>query len=96
MDGVGAQSYFRVLLGATLLLSGVTILVARLLPGWPGWVAALAGVVSLSVGVDVGYSGLDSGFQQIASPAFQVLVLLFGAAVVLAAAHGGTGSSAHD
>lgn len=92
----GAQSYFRVLMGATLLLSGVAILVARLPAGWTGWVAVLAGVLSLGVGVDVGYSGLDSGFQQVASPAFQVLVLVFGAGVVAAAAHGGTSGSAHD
>lgn len=91
----GAQSYFRVLLGATLLLFGVTILVARLLAGWTGWVAVLAGVVSLSIGVDVGYSGLESGFQQVASPAFQVLVLVFGAGVVVAA-RSGAGNSAHD
>jgi len=92
----GAQSYFRVLMGATLLVFGVAILVARLLAGWTGWVAILAGILSLSVGVDVGYSGLDSGFQQIASPAFQVLMLVFGAGVVVAAAHSGAGGSAHD
>ena len=96
MDGVGSQSYFRVLMGATLLVFGVAILVARLLAGWTGWVAILAGILSLSVGVDVGYSGLDSGFQQIASPAFQVLMLVFGAGVVVAAAHNGASGSAHD
>ena len=31
------------------------------------------------------YSGLDSGFQQIASPAFQVLMLTFAVGVVVAA-----------
>ena len=92
----GAQSYFRVLMGATLLVFGVAILVARLLADWTGWVAILAGILSLSVGVDVGYSGLDSGFQQIASPAFQVLMLVFGAGVVVAAAHSGASGSAHD
>ena len=39
----GAQSYFRVLMGAALLLFGVAILTTHLLAGWTGWVAILAG-----------------------------------------------------
>ena len=81
----GAQSYFRVLLGATLLLSGAAILVARVLAAWIGWIAVLAGILSVAVGVDVSHSGLDSGVQQIASWAFQVAVLLFAIGVVVAA-----------
>jgi hypothetical protein len=84
----GLQSYMRVLLGATLLLFGAAILTTHLLGAWTGWIAALAGVLSLAVGVDVSYSGLDSGFQQIASPAFQVLMLAFAIGVVVAAARG--------
>ncbi|SDO37703.1 hypothetical protein [Geodermatophilus sp. DSM 45219] len=92
----GAQSYFRVLLGATMLLFGVAILVTRLLAGWTGWVAMVAAILSLGIGVDVGYSGLDSGFQQIASPAFQVLMLAFAVGVIVAAARGRVSTSAHD
>lgn len=84
----GAQSYFRVLLGATLLLFGAAILAARILAAWTGWIAILAGILSVALGVDVSYSGLDSGFQQIASWAFQVAVLAFAIGVVVTAARG--------
>jgi hypothetical protein len=81
----GLQSYMRVLLGATLLLFGAAILTTHVLAAWTGWVAGLAGLVSLAIGVDVSYSGLDSSFQQIASPSFQVLMLAFAIGVVVAA-----------
>jgi hypothetical protein len=38
--------------------------------------------------VDVGYSGLDSGIQRIAVPAFQVVILVFGVGVLVAADRG--------
>ena len=81
----GAQSYFRVLLGATLLLFGAAILAARVLAAWIAWIAALAGILSIAVGVDVSYSGLESGLQQIASWAFQVVVLVFAIGIAVAA-----------
>ncbi|MGY1660802.1 DUF4386 family protein [Geodermatophilus sp. SYSU D00705] len=84
----GAQSYFRLLLGAALVLSGAAVLATRVLPGWLGWTAVLAGLLSVVVGVDVSYSGLDSGLQRIAVPAFQVLVLVFAVGVVTTAARG--------
>jgi hypothetical protein len=84
----GAQSYFRLLLGAALLLFGGAILATRLLAGWTGWIAVLAGLLSIAVGVDVNYNGLDSGLQQIATPAFQVVMLVFGVGVLLAAGRG--------
>ena len=84
----GAQSYFRLLLGAALLLSGTAILTTRVLAGWVGWIAVLAGILSAAVGVDVGYSGLDSGIQRIALPAFQLIVLVFAIGVVVTAAPG--------
>jgi len=84
----GAQSYFRVLMGAALLLFGAAILSTRLLPAWTGCVAVLAGILSVAIGVDVGYSGLDSGLQRIATPGFLVVMLVFGIGVTLAAARG--------
>ena len=90
----GAQSYFRLLLGAALLLFGAAILTTRLLAGWVGWIAVLAGILSVAVGVDVSYSGLDSGIQRIAVPAFQVVMLVFAIGVVVAAARGRVSESA--
>lgn len=73
----GVQSYFRVLYGLTLILMGVAVAVSRLLGSWLGWVAVVAGVLSLAIGIDVGYSGLESGFQDVVGVGFQLLVLVF-------------------
>ncbi|SFK55175.1 hypothetical protein [Geodermatophilus ruber] len=81
----GLQSYFRVTLGLALLLFGVTIVVTRAVAAWVGWVAALAGLVSVAIGVDVAYSGLESPFQAPAVPAFQVLTLVVGVGVLVSA-----------
>lgn len=46
--------------------------------------AVLAGVISIGWGVDVNYSGLESSFQQIASPAFNVAIAAFAIGVLVA------------
>ena len=81
----GLQSYFRVTLGVALLLFGATILTTRALAAWAGWVAVLAGLVSVAVGIDVAYSGLESGFQELAVPAFQLLTLVLAVGVLVSA-----------
>ncbi|MGY1640523.1 hypothetical protein ACI782_05240 [Geodermatophilus sp. SYSU D00703] len=81
----GIRGYSRVLLGAALLLFGSAILTTRLLPGATGWVAVLAGLLSIAVGVDVSWHGLDSAFHQVALPAFRVVLLVFAVGVTLAA-----------
>jgi hypothetical protein len=81
----GLQSYFRVTLGVALLLFGATMVTTRAVAAWAGWVAALAGLVSVAVGVDVAYSGLESAFQALAVPAFQLLMLLLGVGVLISA-----------
>lgn len=80
----GVQSYVRTLFGLALVVYGTAILIARALPGWTGWVAVLAGVISIGWGVDVNYSGLESSFQQIASPAFNVAIAAFAIGVLVA------------
>ena len=90
----GAQSYFRLLLGAALLLFGAAILTTRVLAGWVGWLAVLGGILSVAVGVDVSYSGLDSVIQRIAVPAFQLVMLVFATGVVVAAARERVGGPA--
>jgi hypothetical protein len=79
----GLQSYFRLTLGAALLLFGATILTTRALAAWIGWVAVLAGLVSVAVGVDVAYSGLESAFQEVAGPAFLVVMLALAIGVLV-------------
>jgi hypothetical protein len=79
----GFQSYFRLLLGLTLLLVGAGILASRLVAGWLGWAAVLAGVMSVVIGVDVGYSGLASPLQDALSMIFLIVVLALSIGVLV-------------
>ena len=73
----GLQSYFRVLLGVAFLLLGAAAVVGRLVPSWLGVLLVVGGLLSLAVGVSVGYAGLESGFQDALGIAFQLVVLVF-------------------
>ena len=73
----GLQSYFRVFLGAAFLLAGAALVTSRLAPRWLGALLLLAGLLSVALGFDVSYSGLESGFQGIVALAFQLVVLVF-------------------
>jgi hypothetical protein len=73
----GLQSYFRVLLGVALLLLGAAAVVSRLVPSWLGVLLVVGGLLSLVVGISVGYAGLESGFQDAVGIAFQLVVLVF-------------------
>ena len=73
----GLQSYFRVLLGLAFMLLGAAVVVSRLVPTWLGALLAVAGLLSLAVGISVGYAGLESGFQDALGIAFQLVVLVF-------------------
>jgi Domain of unknown function (DUF4386) len=73
----GLQSYFRVLLGVAFLLLGAAAVVSRLVPTWLGVLLVVAGLLSLAVGVSVGYAGLESGFQDAVGIALQLVVLVF-------------------
>ena len=73
----GLQSYFRVLLGVAFLLLGTAAVVSRLIPSWLGVLLVVAGLLSLAIGISVGYAGLDSGFQDAVGIAFQLAVVVF-------------------
>ena len=79
----GFQSYFRVLLGLTFALFGAAILAGRLVAGWLGWAAVLAGLFYVAIGVDVGYNGLASGLQDVLGIAFLVVVFAFAVGVLV-------------
>ena len=74
----GLQSYFRVLYALTLTASGASWSrrAAFLLPG-SGGVAVAAGALSLAIGIDIGYRGLESGFHDLADVGYQLLALVF-------------------
>lgn len=78
----GLQSYFRVLLGLTFALFGAAVLTSRAVAGWLGAAALLAGLISVMIGVDVGYSGLASGLQDALGLAFLVVGLAFAVGVL--------------
>jgi Domain of unknown function (DUF4386) len=73
----GFQSYFRLLFGLTLIPLGVAIASSRLIASWLGVLLVVAGLLSLAIGVSVGYAGLESGFQDAVGIAFQLVVLVF-------------------
>jgi hypothetical protein len=73
----GVQSYFRVLLGLTFVLFGAAIVATRVVAGWLGWVAVIAGLLTAAIGIDVGYSGLESHFQDVIGLPFLLAVLVF-------------------
>ncbi|GAA4895346.1 hypothetical protein [Actinomycetospora straminea] len=79
----GLQSYFRMLLGVTLVLVGSALARAGFRPFWLAWLAAISGVLSLAVGVDVGYNGLEGAFQDLAAVASQAALLIFALGVLV-------------
>lgn len=78
----GFQSYFRLLLGVTFVLFGAAILRSGVVAGWLGWAAIVTGLFAAAIGVDVGYNGLASGFQDALSLAFLVVVLAFAGGIL--------------
>jgi hypothetical protein len=73
----GLQSYFRVLLGVAFLLMGAAAVPSRLLPSWLGVLLMVGGLLSIAIGISVGYAGLESGFQDAVGIAFQLIVIVF-------------------
>jgi hypothetical protein len=84
----GLQSYFRVVLAIAFLLLGAAAVVSRLVPSWLGALLVVGGLLSLAVGISVGYAGLESGFQDAVGLAFQLIVLAFAVGVFAAGVRG--------
>src|SRR5206468_1458945 len=61
----GVNSYFRLLLGTTVLLFGAAIVRTRLIPTWIGWVGVAGGVFYMLSGIAVAYRGFESGFGDV-------------------------------
>ncbi len=77
----GLQSYFRLLLGLTLVLFGIAIARTGLVLKWIGWVGALGGVLYAAIGVAVHHTGFEQpGGLLISIPllSFMVGVLVTG------------------
>jgi len=76
------NSYFRVLFGTTVLLFGVALARTAILPRWLGWVGVLTGLLSMAVGVTVGYEGFEAHIQGLAAA---LLFAVFAVGVLAAA-----------
>jgi hypothetical protein len=79
----GLQGYFRVLLGVAFLLQGAAAFVSRLVPSWLGVLLVVGGLLSLAIGISVGYQGLESGFQDAVGIALQLVILGFGVGLLI-------------
>jgi hypothetical protein len=71
-----ANSYFRLLLGFTLLLFGVAIARTAIVPRWLGWCGVAAGLLYMTVGVIVGYDGFDHKQQPFGLAALLLYLVL--------------------
>jgi hypothetical protein len=80
----GLQGYFRILLGLAFLLVAAAAAVSRLVPKWLAMLLALAGLLSLAIGISVAYAGLESGFQNGLALVFQLIVLVFAVGLLVA------------
>ncbi len=79
----GLQGYFRVLLGVAFLLLGAAIVASRLIGSWLGVLLVVGGLLSLAIGISIGYEGLESGFQNAAGIALQLVVLIFSVGLLI-------------
>ncbi|WP_433786783.1 hypothetical protein ACQPX6_08215 [Actinomycetospora sp. CA-101289] len=74
-------SYAALLLGAALVLLGITIAHSHLLPAWLGALFALSGVLDLVSGVVVGEQGFSTAATAVSAP---TVILLPAATIALA------------
>ena len=82
--GWGVQSFFYAVYSLTLVLLGVAVAVSRRFGAWIGPVAVAAGLLSLAIGIDFAYRGSETGFYELSSVAYQLLVLVFVVGILIA------------
>jgi uncharacterized membrane protein len=63
---------------------GAAAVVSRLIAAWLGGLLVVAGLLSVAIGISVGYAGLESGFQDAIGIALQLVVLAFAVGVLVA------------
>lgn len=78
------QSYFRLLLGLTLILSGVAIARTGVVYRWLGLIAALSGLLYMATGVAIGYSGFELPGGLVPQLLPQLLFVVFFVGVLVA------------
>jgi hypothetical protein len=63
--------------GVTFILLGLAVALSGEYPGWLGWVAVVAGVGSVPVGLVQAYTGESIGFTRIATIIFPTIITLW-------------------
>jgi hypothetical protein len=76
----GLQSYYRLLLGVTLVLFGVAIARTGIVYRWLGWIGVLGGLLYMAIGVAVGHSGLEQPGDLV----IQLLFVIFTVGILVA------------
>jgi len=79
----GLNSYFRLLLGLSVVLFGLAIARTGITARWLGWAAVGGGLFYMASGVAVGYAGFESDFEGAVGAAAQLLFLVFVVGVVV-------------
>lgn len=72
----GLNSYFRLLLGLTVVLFGLAIARTALVAPWLGWAGLLGGLLYMASGVAVGYAGFESDFESAVGAGAQLLFVV--------------------
>jgi len=73
----GLNTYFRVLLGLTVVLFGIAIARTDIVARWLGWAGVIGGLAYMASGVAVAYAGFESGFEAGMGIAAQLGFLIF-------------------
>src|ERR687894_3158808 len=63
--------------GVTFILLGLAVTLSGEYPGWLGWVAVVAGIGSVPVGLVQAYTGKSIGFTRIATIIFPTIITLW-------------------
>ena len=71
-------SLFNILFaGVTFILLGLAVALSGVYPGWLGWVAVVAGIGSVPVGLVQAYTGESIGFTRMATIIFPTIITLW-------------------
>jgi hypothetical protein len=79
----GANSYFRLLQGITVLLYGLAVAWSAIASRWLGWIGVVAGLGYMAVGVIVGYEGFSDASLNVGS-AMDLLFFIVAAGIAAA------------
>jgi hypothetical protein len=84
----GLNTYFRLLLGLTVTLFGITVIRTGIAARWLGWAGVLGGLSYMASGVAVAYAGFESGFESAVGIVAQLGFLIFAVGLLVTGVRG--------